>query len=208
MRKSTRRELLQMMAGMTLAPGAGEDRWADLITFIEGERAAGTFPGAALIASKQGKIAFERCWGSYCGLTGRELPLRTDVLHLFYSYSKLVSATVVVMAHQDGRIDYDVPVMTYIPEFTGGGKERITIRHLLTHSAGIPNVPLGPVRTEEEWQAALKAMCEAKTEWEPGSRTAYHPLSGMFTAASAVRRVMQNKPWEQICRERLFDPIG
>ncbi len=204
----SRRALMQSMAGVVLAGGGKPDRWADLDAFVEASRKAGTIPGAALIASKNGKTQFERCWGAYSGLAGAALPLRSDVRHPFYSYSKLVSATVVVMARQDGLIDYDTPVVEYLPEFAGGGKEKITLRHLLTHSAGIPSISLGPARTEEEWNAALHTVCAAKLEWEPGSKTLYHALSGLFTSAAIVRRVMGNRPWEQICRERLFAPIG
>lgn len=196
------------MACAALAPEVAPGRWDDLAGFIEGELAAGTVPGAALIASRNGKVAFERCWGTYCGVRSRAEPLTKAVRHPFFSYSKLVSATVVVMAHQDGLVDYDEPVSKYIPQFTGGGKDAITIRHLLTHSAGIPNAPLGAVRTEEEWRAGVKSVCAAPTEWEPGSKTAYHGLSGLFVAAEAVRRVSGGKSWERICRERLFDPIG
>lgn len=204
----SRRQLLTAAAGVAAMPGLVEDRWAPVAAFVEGEIAAGTVPGAALIASRGGKVRFQRSWGAYCSLTDRAAKLDLSVRHSLYSYSKLVSATVVVMARQDGLVSYDAPVRTYIPEFAGGGKDGITIRHLLTHSAGIPSVPLGPVRTEDEWRAAVKAACEAKTEWEPGSRTLYHGLSGLFVAAEAVRRVSGGKTWERLCRERLFDPIG
>ena len=92
------------------------------------------------------------------------------------------------MVCQDGLLNYDKPISTYIPEFTGDGKETITLRRLLTHSAGIPNVPLKAVDTEDKWQAALKALCAAKVEWQPGSRTLYHGLTGHFLAADVVRR--------------------
>jgi len=180
----------------------------DPLFFLKQQIRTGVVPGAALIATKHGKVSIEKCLGTYCGLTGKTLPLTRDVRHPFYSYSKFVSATVVVMAHQDGLIDYDTPVSHYLPEFTGGGKDTITLRHLLTPSAGIPNVALGAVSTEGQWEQALKTVCAAKTEWEPGSKTQYHALSGMFTAASVVRKLMHNRPWEEICRERLFDPIG
>ncbi|MCF6287148.1 MAG: beta-lactamase family protein, partial [Candidatus Hydrogenedentes bacterium] len=112
------------------------------------------------------------------------------------------------LAQQDGLLDYDAPVSTYIPEFKGGGKESITLRHLLTHSAGIPSVAFTDVLTPEKWQAGVDAFCAAKVEWPPGSKTAYHALSGAFVAAEAVRRVSGMKSWPDICRERLFDPLG
>src|SRR5438552_2090613 len=105
----TRREFLQSMVAATLAFPEDAQRWQGVVTFLAGEQAAGTFPGAALIASKQGKVLFERCLGTYCSLTRRDAPLDRAVLHPFFSFSKLVSATVVVMAHQAGRIEYDVP---------------------------------------------------------------------------------------------------
>ena len=204
----TRRELLQGMAAVTLAPPGDGDRWGDITRFLDDEHAAGTFPGASLIASKRGKVRFKRQVGTYCGLARRDAPLTGDVIHPFFSYSKLVSATVVVMAQADGLVEYDRPVQAYIPEFTGGGKEKITLRHLLTHSAGIPNAPFGPVHTGAGWSTALKTVCDLRTEWEPGSKTLYHGLTGLFVAAEAVRRVAGGKRWEQLCRERLFEPIG
>lgn len=206
--RMSRRELLSAAAGIGVVPHLAGDRWADTVAFIEGGVQQGVYPGAALVASRNGKVAIQRCWGSYCSLKDRRARLTLAVRHPLYSYSKLISATVVVMAHQDGLVSYDAPVRTYIPEFVGGGKDGITLRQLLTHSAGIPNVPLGPVRTEEEWRAAVSVACAAKTEWEPGSKTLYHGLSGLFVAAEAVRRVSGNRTWEAICRERLFDPIG
>lgn len=205
----TRRGLLQgMMAASLALPAAAEDRWADVIAFLEGEQTAGTFPGASLIAARQGQVRFERQFGTYCGLKQRNAPLSAAVVHPLFSFSKLVSATVVAMARQQGLLDYDRPVSTYIPEFAGGGKEKITLRHLLTHSAGIPSVPLGRVDTDAGWQAALKLLCEAKTEWEAGSKTQYHGLTGLFAAAECVRRVSSGKPWAKLCRERLFEPLG
>ena len=206
----TRREAITAVAALSASAAAGtaEAATADPVGFMQAEIAAGTAPGAALIASRAGKVRVQAYRGTYCSLHNRMEALTPEALHPVYSYSKLVSATVVVIAHQEGRVDYDTPVSKFIPEFTGGGKDGITLRHLMTHSAGIPNVPLGPVRTEAEWDRALKAVCAASTEWEPGSRTAYHALSGMFTAAAVVRSQYGGRTWEDICQEKLFRPLG
>ena len=194
--------------------GVNEASLEEVVKFLDAELKAGTFPGAALVATRHGKTFIERYWGTYCNQQRRANPYDASVVNMFFSFSKLVSATVVVMAHQDGLIDYDVPVSTYIPEFAGGGKDKITIRQLLTHSAGIPTWGyhpehrFGSVATEEKWQAEIKSICAAKVEWEPGSKTEYHAVSGMLVTAEAVRRVSQNKPWNTICRERLFEPLG
>lgn len=207
---TSRRMFLMGASALALScrPARAEDRWKETFSFLDAQQAEGVFPGAVLLASQNGKMVVERCQGTYCALTRRDAPLQPDVLHPLYSFSKLVTSTVVMLAVQDGLVALDAPAATYVPEFTGGGKEKITLRHLLCHAAGIPNAPLGAALTEEEWKRGVASVCAAKTEWEPGSRTAYHGLTGHFMAAEAVRRKSGGKPWDALCRERLFQPLG
>ncbi|MGV3607022.1 MAG: serine hydrolase domain-containing protein [Planctomycetaceae bacterium] len=177
--------------------------------FLDSELKKGSYPGAGIIASHNGKVFFESYVGTYHNLLGEDKPFGADVRSIFYSYTKGVSATIVMTAVQDGLIDLDTPVATYIPEFAKNGKDKITLRHLMTHSAGIPSAPspFKPLRNEDEWKGAVQTVCDAKLEWAPGSQTAYHG-SNMIIPAEVVRRKLDNKPWPQIARERLFDPIG
>ena len=188
--------------------GVDTKKLARAVAFIEAEIAAGTIPGAALVATRKGRKFVEHFSGTYRDASGEDKPFHPGVASPLFSFSKGLGATVAVMVKQDGLIDFDVPVSTYIPEYTGGGKDATTLRHLLTHSAGIPGVTHGAVDTEEAWQAYLEKVCAAQVEWPVGSRTAYHGLSGLFLVAESVRRVSGMKPWDAICRERLFDPIG
>ena len=176
--------------------------------FIAKEVRDGSFPGAGIIVTGHGGRVLERSWGSYCSQTQRLLPLDSSVSHMLYSFSKGISATVIAVAHQQGLVDYDAPVSAYIPEYRGGWKDGTTIRHLLTHAAGIPRVPLADVYTDESWRLGVAACCAAPVEWQPGSKTEYHGLSGLFLAAACVRRVMRMASWEEICREFLFAPLG
>lgn len=177
--------------------------------FLDSELKKGSYPGAGIVASHKGKVFFENYVGTYHNLLGEDKPFTPASRLIFYSYTKGVSATVVMTAVQDGLIDLDTPVATYIPEFAKNGKDKITLRHLMTHSAGIPSAPtpFKPLRNEEEWKEAVQTVCDAKIEWSPGSQTAYHG-SNMIIPAEVVRRKLDNKPWPQIARERLFDPIG
>jgi len=184
------------------------EKLARAVEFIEAEVKAGSVPGAALVATRRGRKFVEHYCGTYRTPGGEDKPYGPAVLNAVFSFSKGISATVAVMAHQDGLIEYDLPVSTYIPEFKGGGKDAITLRHLLTHSAGIPSVQDSATLTEEQWRGFVRKICEASIEWPVGSRTQYHAVSGLFVVAEAVRRVSDMKPWETICRERLFDPIG
>ena len=134
--------------------------------------------------------------------------LDAGVQHMLYSFSKAISATAIVLAHQRKLIDYDAPIHAYIPEYRGGYKDATTIRHLLTHSAGIPNCPIGAVYTPEEWRTGIEACCAAPVEWEPGSKTEYHGTSAMFLAAEATRHALGMATWEEVCRELVFEPLG
>lgn len=198
------RGLRAALAEVDTGPGA----FSKAVDFVTGEFEAQAFPGAALTVTRNGKVLLEKFWGTYCGRDDRAVPCDASMVNMLYSVSKLVTSTVVVMAGQDGAFDYDAPVSKYIPEFTGGGKETITVRHLLTHSAGLPGVPLKAVATPEKWEAAVAALCAAQVEWEPGSKCAYHGLTGHFLAAEVVRRCRGRASWEEICRELLFDPLG
>jgi CubicO group peptidase (beta-lactamase class C family) len=202
----TRRELLAGAAAIAVLP-EHEDAWGPLAKLIQDGLDAGDYPGAGVIAMRDGRVRFERYWGVYMGLHG-DPAMAAGVRHPLYSFCKLVSSTVVAMAVQDGLVDYAAPVSRYVPEFAAQGKGAVTIRHLLTHSAGIPGVPLTAVRNEEEWAAAVRAVCAAPLEWAPGSRSAYHALTGLFTAAECVRRASGGATWEAICRKRLFGPLG
>ncbi|MDX9975243.1 MAG: serine hydrolase domain-containing protein [FCB group bacterium] len=184
------------------------DKLAKAVAFIDAEVKAGSMPGAALVGTRRGRKFVEHYIGTYRGFDGADKPFDPTVASALFSFSKGISATVAVMAHQDGLIDYDVPVSTYIPEFKGGGKETISLRHLMTHSAGIPSIAGGSVLTDEQWAAFVKKVCDASIEWPVGSKSAYHGVSGLFVVAEAVRRVSGMKSWNDICRERLFDPIG
>jgi len=190
--------------------GFHEDVTHKMGAYLQSQIDAGEIPGAFVAAMRHGKVFLEQHLGTFCDRTRRDAPYDGAAIHPFHSISKMVSATAVVMAWQDGLIDIDVPVMKYIPEFGCGGKEGITIRQLLTHSAGIPKNPPGEISaaTEEKWKASVAAICAEPVQWPPGSQTQYHALSGLLIAAEAVRRASKGKTWNQICQERIFTPLG
>lgn len=189
--------------------GFKKDVRAKTVAFLQSQIDEGVVPGAYVVAARNGKVFLEEHLGTYCTRTNRTAPYDGRAMHPAHSVSKMVSATVVAMAWQDGLIDINVPVMEYIPEFGCKGKENITIRQLMAHAAGIPTNPQKmDGTTEEGWNASVEATCKKELEWEPESRTHYHSQTGMLIAAEAVRRASNRKTWNQICQERLFGPLG
>ena len=88
-----------------------------VVEFLESEREAGSFPGAAVLVSQRGETILEHYTGTYHNLLGEDKPYQPDVRSLLYSYSKGISATVVMTAHQEKLIDIDATVASYLPEF-------------------------------------------------------------------------------------------
>ena len=88
----------------------------------------GTVPGAALVASRRGKVKLRKVVGTFCRVDRRDAPLTLATMHPLYSFSKLITGTVVAMTATEGKLSYSDLVSKHIPEFTGGGKDVITIR--------------------------------------------------------------------------------
>lgn len=209
MRQLRRREFVVM--AMVLPAAFETVAWAataptsDYLEELVGD---GIAPGAVLVASRRGSVKLKKAVGTCCRMDNHEARLTLNTILPLYSFSKLVTGTVVAIAKTEGRLDYGDLVSKYIPEFTGGGKDTITIRHCLTHSAGLAKVKSHAAHDAAGWNQALQSLCAATVEWEPGSRTGYHGWSGAFLAAECVRRVNDGMPWAELCRGKLFKPLG
>src|SRR5690242_3147231 len=114
------------------------------------------FPGAVVLAARDGVVALERAMGDalryssfdYATGVATELPpdqriaMRADTRFDLASLSKLFTSTVAVQALEHGRLELDAPVTRYLPDFGRNGKDAITIRNLLTHTSGLrPDLP-------------------------------------------------------------------
>jgi CubicO group peptidase (beta-lactamase class C family) len=120
------------------AVGMSAERLAAIDRVVLNGIHAGGFPGAAVVVGRDGYAVVKRGYGR---LTWQaDGPAVTE--HTIYdlaSLTKVVATTSAIMALvDDGKIDLDAPVRNYIPAFSGGARDRVTVRHLLTHRAGLP----------------------------------------------------------------------
>src|SRR5215471_16886926 len=109
---------------------------------------------------------------------------------LVYSATKGFAAMTLAVAHSRGWLDYEERVCTYWPEFAQQGKERITVRQLLAHQAGLFAIdePVNPsVVADLDRLAAI--LARQKPAWEPGTRQGYHALTLGFYEGELLRRV-------------------
>ena len=109
---------------------------------------------------------------------------------------------------EDGKIDLDARVADTLPEFARHGKSAVRVRHLLNHTAGIPDVPLGvdPEEFLRTGKMPWEALWDAKLKSSPGHRVAYHPVTSWALAQRLITEVT-GTDLRTAARERLLDPL-
>ena len=166
----------------------------------------GTQIGAQLYVSHRGEVVADLALGD-----AREdgVPMTTDSMMIWFSMTKAVTAVAVAQQWERGALDIERPVLEYIPEFGAHGKDVITLRHLLTHTAGIPFAD--GILEGQPWRETnaenLARICDARLNYEPGTRAGYHPAAGMTVLGEIVARV-SGTPFNEYVRREIFEPLG
>jgi CubicO group peptidase (beta-lactamase class C family) len=138
--------------------------------------------------------------------TGR--PVTSDTLFFSYSIGKGVAATVLHALAQRGLLDYDTPIVELWPEFGAHGKQRVTVRHALSQSAGVPGLPRGlTVEDLCDWDKMCAIIADAEPWWEAGTKIGYHAITWGYIIGEIVRRAT-GKPISQVLREEVAGPLG
>ena len=127
-----------------------------------------------------------------------------------HSATKGLAAMTLAIAHSRGWLDYEERVCTYWPEFAQQGKERITVRQLLAHQAGLFafDEPVDRSVVADLDRLAV-VMARQKPAWEPGTRQAYHALTLGFYEGELLRRVdPQHRSLGQFFQDEIASPLG
>jgi CubicO group peptidase (beta-lactamase class C family) len=128
----------------------------------------------------------------------------------FYNFSvgKGAASTIVHVLAERGLFGYDTPVVELWPEFGAHGKQSVTVRHVLNHTAGVPGIPLDT--TIEDlcaWDKMCAAIADEELWWEPGTKVGYHAYSFGYIVGEVVRRAT-GKKISQVLREEVAGPLG
>ncbi|HYZ02731.1 MAG TPA: serine hydrolase domain-containing protein [Candidatus Binatia bacterium] len=167
---------------------------------------AGTEDGMQVAVYRHGELLVDAVTGVADPATGR--PVRPDTLFYAASMGKAVAATVAHVLVERGVLDYDRPFVDLWPEFGAHGKGTATLRHVLTHSVGLPAVP--PDTTPErlcDWDAMCGTLAEAEPWWQPGERVGYQAQTYGFLVGEIVRRAT-GKRISQVLAEEVAGPLG
>ena len=163
----------------------------------------GVHVGAQVYASLSGEAVVDFAVGE-----AREgAPMTTESIAPWLSAGKPVAAVAIAQLWEAGGLDWDTPVAAVVPEFRAGGKEAVTFRHILTHTAGFRWVNLHGAGLT--WESIIERICAAPLErgWTPGKKAGYHVMTSWYILGEAVRRI-DGRPYERYVRESIFEPLG
>ncbi|HEX4720264.1 MAG TPA: serine hydrolase domain-containing protein [Thermoleophilaceae bacterium] len=135
-------------------------------------------------------------------------PWTPETLAISFSTTKGVASTVVHRLADRGQLAYDEPVAAYWPEFAAGGKERVTVRQLLTHRAGLYSVRAVAKRAEDLLDhVALEDKLAARAVRAPTERSAYHAITYGWLVAGLARRITGHG-LADLARIEVTEPLG
>ncbi len=137
-------------------------------------------------------------------------PWEEDTMVTVFSTSKGMAAMAMAVAHSRGLFQLDEPVATYWPEFAQQGKERITVRQLLAHQAGLPAVDENlDVQKMADLDFLADVLARQRPAWQPGTRHGYHGLTLGFYQNELIRRVdPRRRTLGQFLRDEITTPLG
>jgi CubicO group peptidase (beta-lactamase class C family) len=168
--------------------------------------AGGQEIGAAVSAYLNGRKVVDLWGGIADPADGRAW--ERDTLQVVYSTTKAVTAACALLLAQRGELDLDAPVAEYWPEFAAHGKDRIPVRWLLTHQAGLPTLDHPITRAEAiAWDPMVKALAAQRPSWEPGAEHGYHGLTFGWLVGEVVRRVSGRSIGTYLAEE-IAAPLG
>ena len=173
-----------------------------VLELLERRRAEGWHECAQVYVSRGGEVLLDAAVGE--SRPGRAL--RTDDIMLWYSSGKPLTTVALLQLWERGALGLDDRVATFLPGW-GGGKERCTLRHVLTHTGGFPMWGDPVYDKDVSFAEALAATIATPAMFEPGTAAAYHAASG-WRVLGGVVEVVDGRQIDRYVREEIIEPLG
>ena len=166
--------------------------------------AVGDDLGASVAVFRHGRCVVDLTGGE----TRKGAPYPHDALQLFYSVTKGVTTFCLMHLATQGKLELDAPVTLYWPEFGQAGKERVTVRQLLSHQAGLCSIAQSVAMADlANWDRVVGLLAAQKPAWPPGTAHGYHALTFGFLAGELIRRI-SGKSVGTYLQEAFARPMG
>ena len=188
--------------------GLDPDRWQNVLNLVEDLCQRDVIPAAALLIARSGNTTGMHRFGRQSSSTD-SAPIRDDAIFLIASITKPVVATGILLLVERGQMALGDRVVDVIPEFGKNGKYAVTVRHLLTHTSGLPdmlpnnlelraaNVPISEFATQS---------CAVKLDFPPGRGVQYQSM-GFAILGELIQRVT-GRTCSEFLHDELFTPLG
>lgn len=162
--------------------------------------------GMALCVQIGGETVVD-LWAGVADKEGQQAWHSDTLLNLF-SCTKTFTAVTALQLVGEGKLELDAPVARYWPEFAANGKEKITLRHLLSHQAGLPALrQMLPAEALYDWSTMTHALAAERPWWALGEGHGYAPITYGWLVGEVLRRVEGRGPGESIVA-RTATPLG
>lgn len=187
--------------------GLDENQLKRLSAGIHSDVVSKLYDGAAIIVARNGKIGLQEAIG-YADRSANRLLRNNDIFNIL-SVTKAFTDVLILSLIERGELALTTRVTDIIPEFHGGVKDTVTVFHIMTHTAGSPQV-LFPVAADRmgDLSAVIKKICKLDLVSTPGTSVSYSPLWGHALLGEIVRRLDGGKrALRDIFQEELFSPL-
>lgn len=185
-------------------------RWSEVIRLIDRLVAEGVFPAVSVVAGFDDGRELAYATGRFDAndhACVRDIT-STDPF-LVASITKPVTVAAAMWLVERGLIGLDDPVSEFVPEFQGPGKDRIRVRHLMSHTSGLPDMlPANDAlrASHATFAEFVREICRCDLIFEPGTRVSYQSM-GTAMLAEIVQRIA-SRPFGRFVREEFFEPLG
>jgi CubicO group peptidase (beta-lactamase class C family) len=183
--------------------GSYDDLFAAVPTALAGLLDGGDV-GASVAVFVDGEPVVD-VWGGFVDAE-RTIRWRPNTITNVWSVTKTMTALCALILADRGDLGLDAPVSRYWPEFARAGKEKVLVRHLLAHTAGLPDWN-GPIDELYDWPSATARLAAQAPQWEPGTAAGYHSVTQGFLVGEVVRRVT-GRSLGEFFAEEVAGPLG
>jgi CubicO group peptidase (beta-lactamase class C family) len=185
--------------------GACADRFGEVSEALAASLEADDV-GASVAVHVDGEPVVD-IWGGYADVA-RTIAWERDTITNVWSTTKTMTALCALLLADRGDLDLAAPVALYWPEFAAAGKDRVQVRHLLSHTAGLPTWD-EPLTVEDlfDWPAATARLAAQAPRWEPGTKAGYHALTQGFAVGEVIRRIT-GRSLGAFFAEEVAGPLG
>jgi CubicO group peptidase (beta-lactamase class C family) len=173
---------------------------------------SGLHPALQICIRREGRVVLNRAIGYARGNdpddppSAPKTPVGIDTPFVLYSASKGVTAFLILKLDELGLLHIEDRIADHLPEFARHGKDAITIRHVLTHRAGIPTMPRDADFLKDP-ERALDRMCDLRPVFRPGRLVSYHAVSGGYVLGAVIQRAT-GADARAALRKHVAEPLG